>query len=81
MEDAVRYYHHGKGNDPAGKCDAGLRPAIVRRDGDEPGHPLPEPGHNAHVEQAHDADDVAVGCFNGAFWAVVHATHAAFAAV
>ena len=73
--------HHREGKYPPGDGNCQLCPAIVGRDGDEQAHSLPEPDHNSHVEQAKDADNVAMGSFNGPFGAVVHAAHAAFAAV
>ena len=81
MVNAVRNDHHGKGEQPTGNGGGNYGPPVFRRNGDEPAHPPPEPGHDAHVEQAHDADDVSMRCFDGPFRAVVHAAHAAFAAV
>ena len=81
MVDAIGEHHDSEGKDPSGKGDAQLRPSIAGRDGDEITHPLPEPDHDSHIEQAHDADDITMGCFDGPFGTVVHATHTTFAAV
>ncbi len=81
MVDAVGEYHDYEGKDPSGEGHTQLRPSIAGRDGDEFTHSLPKPDHDSHVEQAHDADDITMGCFDGPPGAVIHATHTAFAAV
>ena len=80
MIHAVRHNHHYKGKNPAGKRYNKICPAITRRDGDDFANALPEPHHDAHVEQAHDSDDIPVARFNSPFGTIVHAAHAAFAA-
>ena len=43
--------------------------------------PLPEPDQDRHVYEEHDPDDVAMSSFDGAFRALVHASHTTLAAV
>ena len=81
MIDTVRHNHHYESQYPASEGNTGFSPAISRRDGNEPAHPLPEPDLNPHIQQAHDADYITMGCVDGPFGAVIHTAHAALATV